>query len=249
MTLLADSAWRTDLDRALAQLSHDLGENLFSCIAYGSAVRGEMINHESDINLLIVLRESTPQAHEVIGEARRRWPRISPFVLGQSGLARSQQVFALKFHSIQRNYKVIHGIDVLADFNPGLPLLRFLVEQSLRNLRLRLNYAFITTSTQRKRYSRFLMRSLPALRTALSELAQIEGHEVPLESPKRMTMFGELLQVDTSILHNLLELRQSRRTLSTEEVTDYHTRLCQLMNQVISWVETRWPLTSPTTQA
>jgi predicted nucleotidyltransferase len=144
MAIGAGSSWRAELDQANAHLMGQLGDNLYSCIAYGSAIRGEIIESESDINLLIVLQESTPQAHAVINDACQQWDRIQPFVLGKSGLARSQQVFALKFHSIKRNYRVLHGVDVLVEFDPSLPLLRFLVEQSLRNLRLRLNHAFIT---------------------------------------------------------------------------------------------------------
>src|SRR5688572_11881374 len=97
-------------DRAVRALIQGLGENLHSCILYGSAVRGDLLPRTSDVNLLIVLEHSTPDAHRLIAEIIRGGAeRVQPFVLGRRGLERSQRVFAIKFRSIKRNYRVLHG--------------------------------------------------------------------------------------------------------------------------------------------
>src|ERR1022692_4512097 len=47
------------LDQAVNALRTELGKNLYSCCVYGSAVRGNSIEGVSDINLLIILNQST----------------------------------------------------------------------------------------------------------------------------------------------------------------------------------------------
>jgi len=87
-------------------------------------------------------------------------PRVSPFVLTWSELPRSRRVFAIKFRSIQRHSRVLFGDDPFAGFEPDPALLRFLCEQSLRNLRLRLKHAFITMGHEPRQYGRYLASSV-----------------------------------------------------------------------------------------
>jgi predicted nucleotidyltransferase len=127
------------LDRAVAALRKALGSNLRSCCVYGSVVRGNYVEGKSDINLLLVLQASTPDAHRAIADAMKGSPNVDPFVLGTRGFARSVRAFAPKFESIRRHYRVIYGEDPLADIKTDARLDRFLCEQAIRNLRLRLS--------------------------------------------------------------------------------------------------------------
>jgi len=63
------SALQTVVDQAVQSLFKELGPNLYSCCLYGSAVRGNFIEGFSDINLLIVLNESNPNAHQAVAKA------------------------------------------------------------------------------------------------------------------------------------------------------------------------------------
>jgi predicted nucleotidyltransferase len=84
------------LDQVVASLRASLGENVHSCILYGSAVRGGLVPNVSDINLIVILNESTPEAHLAIARAIPSKSRIDPFVLGRIGLNRSMRAFASK---------------------------------------------------------------------------------------------------------------------------------------------------------
>jgi predicted nucleotidyltransferase len=155
------------LDRVVAVLTKTLGANLHSLLLYGSAVRGNLVPKVSDLNLLILLEESTPEAHAAITEAIRGPVRIEPFILGRALLARSLQAFAVKFLSIKRNYRVLHGQDPFATLTVDEGLARFLCEQALRNLWLRSVRAYVVFGQDRTRYTRFLTKVTPALFTDL----------------------------------------------------------------------------------
>jgi len=229
-----------DLDRALAALQSSLGENLHSCLLYGSAVRGNVVPGVSDLNLLLVLRESTPDAHASIAEAISHNERIAPFVLGLAGIDRSIRAFALKFSSIRRNYRVLAGKDFLADLEVEPDLERFLVEQSLRNLRLRWVHAFVKFRGS-KRYSSYVAHTTTALVVAISEVIRLDGRDVPRDYRERPPVVREHFGADASILGELLAFRENPRLLKPDEALGMHRRVFDLLNHVLHHVESHWP--------
>jgi predicted nucleotidyltransferase len=239
------------VERIVRALVASLGENLHACILYGSAVRGDLLPRASDLNLLIVLEHSTPDAHRAIADVVRNAPRVvEPFVLGREGLERSRRVFAIKFRSIKRNYRVLHGADVLAQFNASPQLLRFLCEQSLRNLRLRHKHAYITFGDERQRFTRYVLRSLPGIHTALAEALRCEGIEVPKDHAQRLPVLQQAFDTDVAVLHDL-RVRKQRgsgdgETMSREQVDNVHERLFRLLDAATRWMEARWPVPAVT---
>jgi Nucleotidyltransferase domain len=231
---------QSTLERVVSELKENLGENLYSCCLYGSAVRGDTIEGISDINLLIVLNESTPAAHKAISDAIGNNRAIDPFVLGKRGFSRSVRAFAPKFLSIQRNYKVLHGADPLKDVRVDPELERFLCEQSLRNLRLRLAHAFITRK-QSTNYSMFLAKSVTPLFLRLSELLRLSGKEVPKEMEEWIPVLAKELELDAQLLNDLLEHKRNPRRLNDEEMVMWHDRVFPAVDQALMFMEKQWP--------
>lgn len=229
------------LDGAAAALKKTLGANLHSLVLYGSAVRGNLVPKISDLNLLILLEESTPDAHAAIADAIRGPVRIEPFILGRALLARSIQSFAVKFLSIRRNYRVLHGADPFADLAIDETLARFLCEQAVRNLRLRCTRAFVVIGHDRLRYSTFLSRTSSAFFTDLAEGLRRVGTDVPRAFEERLPLFQKAFGADASVLRDILELKSSGRTLSPGEVKEFHSRLFKLLDGAVRWMEAQWP--------
>jgi hypothetical protein len=195
----------------------------------------------SDLNLLILLEESTPEAHAAIAEAIRGPVRIEPFILGRALLARSLHAFAIKFLSIRRNYRVLHGADPLASLTVDETLARFLCEQAVRNLRLRSVRAFVVLGQDRVRYSKFLSRIPSAVFTDLAEALRRVGTEIPRSYEERIPLFEKVFGADASVLRELLKLRSSERTLSADDVRRIHDGLFRLLDAAVRWMEGQWP--------
>ncbi len=232
---------QTTLDQAAESLKSRLGENLYSCILYGSAVRGDFVPVASDVNLLIVLKNSTPEAHASIAEAFRGRLRLDPFVIGKDGMERSFEAFALKFLSIRRDYRVLHGVDPLKEFKVDEEVERFLCEQALRNVRLRLVRGFVVFGEDRKRYAQFLIQWIPSLFIDLSAAVRLAGKEIPKDFPDRISMIELEFDADAAILRDLLRFKEEPHPLSSEEVMDLHSRVFYLLSQAIKWMESQWP--------
>ena len=236
----AMSAPTLALDQSVSSLKEKLGDNLYSCSLYGSAVRGDAIEGVSDLNLLIVLEQSNPEAHltisRVIGDNRQ----IDPFVLGRPGFERSVRAFAPKFLSIQRNYRVLYGTDVLKEIRVDPQLERFLCEQALRNLRLRLAHAFITRS-RNQAYSNFLTHNITPLFLRLSEILRLDGKDVPKEMEKRIPALASQLGLEEQLLRDLVAFKRNPRKLSENEMIHWHERIFPIVDKALAWIESNWP--------
>ena len=232
------------LDQAVAALRRELGENLFSCCLYGSAVRGNVIDGVSDLNLLIVLNQSTTAAHQSVARAIGGLPQIDPFVLAKRGFDRSVRAFAPKFASIRRNYRVLHGADPLASMKVDAGLEKFLCEQAFRNLRLRLVYAFVTRA-QNRTYDRFVVRHVTPLFVQCSEVLRLSGVNMPVALEARIPVLEKEFKLDGQVLRDLLALRKQPTRFTDAEAVAWHERLFPLVDAVLVWIESHWQTQQP----
>lgn len=227
------------LERAVESLKAELAVNLYSCCLYGSAVRGNAIEGVSDLNVLLVLNESDASAHSAVARALKDYPQIDPFVLGKRGFERSTRAFAPKFVSIRRNYRLLYGADPLAELKVDVGLERFLCEQALRNLRLRLVYSFITRG-RHKAYDRFLVRNVTPLFVNISEVLRLENIAIPAAFEARLPILEREFNVDADVLRDLLALKRAPSGFSEPDAVKWHERVFPVIDAVLRWIEDRW---------
>jgi predicted nucleotidyltransferase len=232
------------LDQAIGALRSELGENLFSCCVYGSAVRGNAIEGVSDLNLLIVLNQSNTGAHQAVARAIGGLPQVDPFVLAKRGFERSVRAFAPKFASIRRNYRVLCGADPLATMNVDARLEKFLCEQAVRNLRLRLVYSFVTRA-RHKAYDRFVVRHVTPVFVQCSEVLRLSGVDIPVAFEARIPTLEKEFKIDGQVLRDLLAIRKNPVRFSDAEAVAWHERLFPAVDAVIVWIESHWQTQQP----
>ncbi|MCA8967260.1 MAG: hypothetical protein KDC48_20435 [Planctomycetes bacterium] len=235
------ASYRAALDASLRRMRHSLGANLWSCVLYGSAVRGDLVAGVSDLNLLIVLERSTADAHAAIAEDLLGDVDIDPMVLTRRGLERSLRCFASKFRSIRRHYRVLHGDDPFAGYVEDPDLLRFLDEQALRNLRLRAVHAFIRFGRDPVRYRHYLLGIEAALFTHLSDPLRLDGQSLPQSFAERIPLLEAAYGCPMPVLEALLALKEEQPRLSVTDVARLHRHLFDTLDHVVRWVEDRWP--------
>jgi hypothetical protein len=135
---------------------------------------------------------------------------------------------------------VLHGADPLAGIEITPELERFLCEQALRNLRLRLAHSFITRE-RHGNYGSFLARSVTALVLRVSEVVRLSGGTYANGMEERIPAIAQHLGLEASTLVDLLALKAAPRKLGEEEAVQWHGRTFQLLNTVIAWIEANWP--------
>lgn len=228
------------LAAAAEQLKSALGSDLRSCILFGSAIRGDLVPKISDLNVMVVLRRSTPEAHEALARALDRLPDVDPLVVCEEELPRLFELFPVRFRSIQRNCRVLCGDDPLKDLRAPVEQARFHCEQSLRRIRMRAARAAVLYWRRPDAYRRFVARMAPAILVYLAEILRLEGETVPPEPAQRRTLYEKRLGVDPSTLEALQLVKERRLKLRGPHIWRFHARLCKLLEPVIGWIEERW---------
>lgn len=236
--------YQIQIERIRQRLPEILGENLYSCILYGSAVRGGIRPGISDINILIILNESTPEAHRAISECVQGRIVIDPFVIVRPGMERSFEAFSMKFRSIKRNYRVLYGEDPLARLKLNEQRLKFLCEQSIRNLRFRAVHTYVMQRSERRFYLDYLLNSYSTVLVELAEILRLSGQEVPRSFDERVGAIEKGFAVDVTILHDLRKLKMYPKRLRDQDVEYFHHGLFYLLDKVVHWVEEKWPMNS-----
>jgi predicted nucleotidyltransferase len=223
------------LEGCVDQLTASLRDNLWSAILYGSAVRGDISKKQSDLNLLLVLNNSNPEAHRAIAHAIKAAVPVRPMVVCRAEMEESFRAFAVKFESIKRNYRVLHGEDPFDKVPVDRETLRFLVARSLRNLRLRCIYTYVTLGADRKRYLKYLVHVTPRLFTDLGAALRLNGLEIPPQYAHRLAPFRQVLGDEVDVLGDMLKLKERPEPLSPRDVDIYHHRLFRLLDKAVQW--------------
>ena len=163
------------MDKLLTQLVGKLqkayGERLISVVLYGSAVTGDHQADFSDINILCVLSEVSPRELAAGGEIFRWWREQgspSPLLLTEQELVTSADCFAIEFHDIQRQHRLLHGKDVITPLRIEDTFYRAQVEHELRAKLLRVRQKAARHAVQSRsaaphaaRFGVHLLRALP----------------------------------------------------------------------------------------
>ncbi len=127
-----------DLVDRLQKAHHD---RLVSVILYGSAVTGDHHHGYSDLNVLCVLKDVSPEAlgaSEPVFKWWRGQGNPSPLLLTEEEVRTSTDCFPIEFHDILERRRVLFGPDVIEGLQIDNKFYRAQIDQELRAKLLRL---------------------------------------------------------------------------------------------------------------
>lgn len=118
----------------------------YSAVLYGSLVRGEYLDGWSDVNLLLVLESASPDVLLTLDTAFAGWARSHqppPLLLSRPEWRRAADVFPVEITDIRGAYRLLRGVDPLAEVRVERSELRAALERDLRGRLLRLRQGFV----------------------------------------------------------------------------------------------------------
>lgn len=140
---------RAQLDKDLARLVDRLQQPDSpgcSALLYGSAARGDWIASRSDVNLLLVVDDASPDGLRRLSLAVTEWHRAghtAPLIIGRAEWARSVDVFPIEMTDMQLAYRMLLGSDPLDGVRVAPADLRRALESELRGKMVRLRQAYV----------------------------------------------------------------------------------------------------------
>jgi predicted nucleotidyltransferase len=167
------------VDRVVSPLLSEADRMLggrYSAVLYGSAARGDFIPGHSDVNLMLILEDATPEILRSLGRALTRWRKARlepPLLMSRDEWERATDAFPIEITDMRAAYQVLRGTDPLTGAAVLTSDLRRALEREFRGklLRLRQGYAAVSPdpaalgalATQSAGTVMVLLRSLLAL--------------------------------------------------------------------------------------
>ena len=148
MTYVLPAAIRSRLDELAKTLETQLGNNLVSLLAFGSAARGGWDSARSDVDLVLVLKD--PSTKELLSIANtltvaRTALRFEAVILQEDEIHRAADVFPLFYDDIRSCHVLLAGKDAFANLEISDAHRRVRIEQELREVQIRLRRVVIDT--------------------------------------------------------------------------------------------------------
>jgi hypothetical protein len=218
------------------QLQEALKDQLESIILYGSALTEYFKLGQSDVNILIVLKNVDTKTMNKVLEPLFLSKRygVSPLFLTQDGVISSTKVFPIKFLSMQENYKVLMGDNVLEDLSVDKKNLHFRCQQETLNLLMRLRRHYLTSggSGLPDRITRVIGHFLETLKRIIS----LSG-ELPVSNDEVLEKSEQIIGLDKTILQKALDYRKHSTQLSHEDGELFFDDFLKMVTQATRYTE------------
>jgi predicted nucleotidyltransferase len=176
---------RGALERFREDISSAAGTNLAGLILYGSMARGRYRPGASDVNVVVLLGDTTTETLAAIAPALRsawRSLRVEPFILKLSEIQSMTDVFPTKLLDIQAHHIVLMGEDPFTGLEVKREHLRLRTEQELRNISLRLRRRYVSIFDDPRLLALALTNIAVSLKVELGALLRLAGKDEPAEN-------------------------------------------------------------------
>lgn len=153
------------VERFAAALERAAGDNLASLVLYGSAAAGAA-REDSDVNLLLVLRDAGAASLRPLGNAVREWVREGerpPLIFSERSWRAAADVFPLEIEDIRARHRVLRGRDPVADIATAPDDGRRELEREARGRLVQLRAAYAAAESDGKALSDLTAQACKAL--------------------------------------------------------------------------------------
>jgi hypothetical protein len=201
------------VDQLLERLKKALGSDLLSVILYGSAASGDNLGKFSDINILCLLKQITPAqlgASETVFRWWREQGNPAPLLLTEHEMRTSTDCFAIEFHDIKEQHRVLYGPDLVSDLVIDDSFYRGQVEHELRAKLLRLRQKASGVLSDKDVLRNLLVDSVSTFCVLFRHALILHGS--PVAGRKREVIEAARLRfgIDPGPFLTLLDLREER---------------------------------------
>ncbi len=227
------------IDEFVQKVRTAAGTNLAAVILYGSAAAGNYIVGSSDVNLLLVLRETSFSAIAALSSVVEWWRKQKhrvPLLMTADEMRRSADVFSIEFLDMQRKHRLLWGEDILKTLDVPMRWHRAQLEYELREKTILLRQHLLMAPGAEAKWE-LLLGSLSAFGTLFRHALIATGEASAGSKREAATHLLAKLKVDSSIFAELLDIREQKRDRKAVRVDEAFARYLKLVEEVTGAVD------------
>jgi len=172
-----------EIDRAkafAAELTATYGGDLVSVVLYGSAARGEYREGRSDLNVLVLLRDTRPETLRRGSALARRWVgerNPPPLMLSEAEWRGSADVFPIELADIRDAHLVLQGADPFTGVEILPENMRLQCENELKGKQIRLRERYLLSAGEPKELEELLLSSFSTFLVLFRTVLRLSGED------------------------------------------------------------------------
>lgn len=213
-------------------------EDLISVILYGSAASGEFMEKYSNINLLVVLNDTSLANLKKIAPIlkKARFTILNTLFFSPEYIRNSVDAFPIEFLDIKENHLILWGKDLLRDIEIDTRNLRFQCEQELKEKLINIKMAYLRT--QDKNTIRMLLfKSSNSVLHILRNLIRLKGQEPAYLKEDLIKQFSELFGISIESFNKIWEVREKELKLSFKQIEDLFFAFTNDLEKIVEFVD------------
>src|SRR4051812_14240441 len=201
------------LNQLVEKLQAAYHDRLVSVVLYGSAVTGDHQPKFSDYNVLCVLSEIARRELSASAAIFRWWRELgspAPLLLTENEVLTCTDCFSIEFHDIQRNYRLLHGKDLIAGLAIDDCFYRAQVEHDLRAKLLRLRQKASGMLSDPDLLRRLMLDSVSTFCVLFRHALLLHGVDTPPRKREIIQAARQHFAIDSVPFEKLLDVREER---------------------------------------
>lgn len=225
-------------DKFTGALKTVYGDKLISVILYGSAASGEYAPRHSNINLAVILDDTSMDSLKKCAPIlkKHKFLAVNPVFFTEDYIRSSTDVFPIEFIDMKENHVVLHGKDVLKDIDINIKNLRFQCEQELKSKIINIKRAYLRT-TNKFLLKKILFKSLTSSVHILRNLIRLKGKEPAYAKEEVLVQIAREFNVNVASLQKILDARNNNLKLTSEETASLVSPLIEVLETISDKVD------------
>lgn len=229
---------RSVLEDFIKKLNQIYKDGLVSVVLYGSASSGEFAEKHSNINLMVVLADTTlpslARARGLVNSAR--FNSIQPMFFTEDYITSSLDIFPIEFLDIAENHAVLYGKDVVKDLKIDTRNLRFQCEQELKSKLLNVKKQYLLAKNKNE-IERLLFKTFTSTLHILRNVLRLKGRAAPYLKEEILCQIGKEFGVDTRVFDEILWAKKKSMSLSYKNIDALLAGLVGELESVVAAVD------------
>jgi hypothetical protein len=231
----------TERAQAFARdLAGAYGDALRGVVLYGSAARGEYRDGVSDLNLLVLLSDTSTHTLRRGSALSRAWAAENnppPLMMSEAEFRDSADVFPIELSDIRDAHLLLHGSDPFAGLDIRPADLRTQLERELKAAYIRLRTRYLTEAGDAVRFEPVLLKSLSTFLVMFRTVLRLSGVEGVRDPAVTVRATAERVGFDPAPLLEILRARAGQAKLDVRPDSAVVTGYMDAVARVVEYVD------------
>jgi hypothetical protein len=191
-----------------------LGDTLLSVVMYGSAVTHEYRPGISDVNIIVVLKDSSIEYIKKCCRSAQKWQKRNvaiPFFMTPEFIASAVDSYPVEFLDIQTNHRILYGEDYFSHLKIDRENLRLQCERDLRGVSIHLRKEFVRNGGKGSIMRAITSASMKKMLPVFKALLKLNSKPVPKIRSDVIIAIEDCYNLGASALSGIVNLDRQRK--------------------------------------